>query len=177
MKRFWILDCEFPYSEIQEQENFLSCLSRHARCTLRLLADAQQPGKVYRVGYLSARLGIDSMAEGFRQGLRNHGYVEGQNLVIEWRFAKGRNDLFPELAAELVHLRLDCILAIGIAAIRSVKHLTDTIPIVDGDYDADPVELGFIASLARPGGNITGLTGNAYDLSPKAVRIAQRGFP
>jgi putative tryptophan/tyrosine transport system substrate-binding protein len=176
MKRFWILDCEFPIGRSKSKKIF--CLALAAMfMTLSFLADAQQPGKVYRVGYLSARLGIDSMAEGFRQGLRDRGYVEGQNLVIEWRFAKGRNDLFPELAAELVRLRLDCILAVGIAAIRSVRELTDTIPIVMGTIDADPVELGFIASLARPGGNITGLTGIAYDIAGKRLELLKETIP
>ena len=140
-------------------------------------AEAQQAKKVYRVGYLSPRLGIEAREEAFRQAMRDRGYVEGQNLVIEWRFAKGRNDLFPELAAELVRLRLDCILAVGIAAIRSVKQLTDTIPIVMGTIDADPVELGFIASLARPGGNITGLTGIAYDIAGKRLELLKETIP
>src|SRR5262245_47156230 len=176
MERFWILDCGFPIERSKSKKGF--CLALVALLmTLSFAADAQQPGKVYRVGYLSARLGIDSMAEGFRQGLRDRGYVEGQNLVIEWRFAKGRNDLFPELAAELVRLRLDCILAVGIAAIRSVKQLTDTIPIVMGTIDADPVELGFVASLARPGGNITGLTGIAYDIAGKRLELLKETIP
>jgi putative tryptophan/tyrosine transport system substrate-binding protein len=134
-------------------------------------AQAQQPKKVYRVGYLSPRLGIDSVTEAFRQGLRDLGYMEGQNLQIEWRFAKGKDALFPELAAELVRLRLDCILAVGVGAIRAVKPLTDTIPIVMGAIDADPVELGFVASLARPGGNITGFTGIPYDIAGKRLEL------
>jgi putative tryptophan/tyrosine transport system substrate-binding protein len=75
--------------------------------------------------------------------MRDLGYIEGQNLVIEWRFAKGKNSLFPELAAELVGLRVDCVVAFGVAAIRAVKQLSDRIPIVMATIDADPVELGF----------------------------------
>ena len=173
---FWILDCEFAIGSSKSKKVFYLALAAML-LALSFSADAQQSGKVYRVGYLSARLGIDSMAEGFREGLHDRGYVEGQNLVIEWRFAKGRNDLFPELAAELVRLRLDCILAVGIAAIRAAKQLTDTIPIVMGTIDADPVELGFVASLARPGGNITGLTGIAYDIAGKRLELLKETVP
>jgi putative ABC transport system substrate-binding protein len=95
--------------------------------------------------------------------MRDLGYIEGQNLVIDWRFAKGKNVLFSELAAELLRLRVDCVVAFGVTAIRAVKQLTDMIPIVMGTIDADPVELGLVASLARPSGNITGFTGIAYD--------------
>jgi putative ABC transport system substrate-binding protein len=144
---------------------------------LCLSVEAQQLKKTYRVGYLSPRLAFDSGAEAFRQGLRELGYIEGQNLAIEWRFAKGKSDLFPELAAELVRLRLDCIVAVGVGAIRGVKQLTDTIPIVMGAIDADPVELGFIASLARPGGNITGFTGIPYDIAGKRLELLKETIP
>ena len=142
-----------------------------------LSAEAQQPKKIYRIGYLSPRLGIDSSAEAFRQGLRELGYIEGRNVAIEWRFAKGKSDLNPELAAELVRLRLDCILAVGVGSIRALKQLTDTIPIVMGAIDADPVELGFIASLARPGGNITGFTGIPYDIAGKRLELLKETVP
>ena len=87
-------------------------------------AEAQQPKKTYRIGYLSPRPGFDSASEAFRQGLSELGYIERRNIVIEWRFAKGKSDLFSELAAELVRLRLGCIVAIGVGAIRAVKQLT-----------------------------------------------------
>jgi putative ABC transport system substrate-binding protein len=138
---------------------------------------AQQPKKVYRVGYLSPRIGIESAAEAFRQGLRELGYSEGQNLVIDWRFAKGKNALFPELAADLLRLRPDCILAVGVPAIRAAKQLSGTIPIVMGAIDADPVELGFIVSLARPGGNITGFTGIPYDIAGKRLELLKETVP
>jgi putative ABC transport system substrate-binding protein len=152
----------------------LACAVLFAGC---FSAEAGQPKKTYRIGYLSPRLGIDSGAEGFRQGLRELGYIEGQNLTIEWRFAKGKSDLNPELAAELVRLRLDCILAVGVGSIRALKQLTDTIPIVMGAIDADPVELGFIASLARPGGNITGFTGIPYDIAGKRLELLKETAP
>jgi putative ABC transport system substrate-binding protein len=140
-------------------------------------AEAQQAKKVYRVGYLSPRLGIEAREEAFRQSMRDLGYIEGENLVIEWRFAKGKNPLFPELATELVRLRADCVVAVGVAAIRAVKQLTDTIPIVMGTIDADPVELGLVASLAQPGGNITGFTGIAYDIAGKRLELLKETVP
>ncbi|MGH7798137.1 MAG: ABC transporter substrate-binding protein [Candidatus Binatia bacterium] len=141
------------------------------------VAQAQQPGKIYRIGYLSPRLGIEPVAEGFRQGLRELGHIDGQNIAIEWRFARGKTELFPELAAELVRLRSDCIVAVGVAAIRAVKQLTDRIPIVMGAIDADPVEQGFVASLARPGGNITGFTSIAYDIAGKRLELLKETVP
>jgi putative tryptophan/tyrosine transport system substrate-binding protein len=140
-------------------------------------AQAQQSKKVYRVGYLSPRLGIEAREEAFRQSMGEHGYVEGQNLQIEWRFAKGKNSLFPELASDLIRSRADCIVAFGVAAIRAVKQLSDTIPIVMGTIDADPVELGLVASLARPGGNITGFTGIAYDIAGKRLELLKETVP
>jgi ABC-type uncharacterized transport system substrate-binding protein len=140
-------------------------------------AQAQQAKKVFRVGYLSVRLGIEAREEAFRQAMRDFGYIEGQNLVIKWRFAKGKNAVFPELAAELVRLRTDCIVAIGVAAIRAVKQLTDAIPIGMGTIDADPVELGLVASLAQPGGNVTGFTGIAYDIAGKRLELLKEAVP
>jgi ABC-type uncharacterized transport system substrate-binding protein len=140
-------------------------------------AEAQQSKRVYRVGYLSPRLGIEAREEAFRQSMRDLGYIEGQNLAIEWRFAKGENALFPQLAAELVRLRADCIVAIGVFAIRAVKELTDRIPIVMATIDADPVELGLVASLAQPGGNITGFTGIAYDIAGKRLELLKETVP
>src|SRR5260221_4152600 len=115
---------------------------------------AQQSEKVYRIGFLSPRPGIEAGEEAFQQGLRKLGYVEGQNIVIEWRFTKGKVAPFPQLAGEMVRLRVDCILAVGVSAIDALKQSTKTIPIVMGTIDADPVKEGIIASLGRPGGNI-----------------------
>jgi putative tryptophan/tyrosine transport system substrate-binding protein len=144
---------------------------------LPAVSEAQQPGKIYRIGYLSTRPGIDRHAEAFRQGLRELGFVEGQNTVIEWRFTKGISGLSPGLAAELVRLKVDCILAVGVGPIRSAKEATSAIPIVMGTIDADPVEQGFIISLARPGGNITGFTGIAYDTAGKRLEIIKETAP
>jgi len=125
-----------------------------------LPAEAQQAGKVYRIGYLSTRHqrgGHGPYPKAFRQGLRELGYIEGQNIVIEWRFAKGERKRLPGLAAELVNLKVDCILSATAASTRAAKKATRTIPIVMGSGD-DPVRHGFVDSLVRPGGNITGVT-------------------
>ncbi|OGL05348.1 MAG: hypothetical protein A3I03_11950 [Candidatus Rokubacteria bacterium RIFCSPLOWO2_02_FULL_68_19] len=120
-------------------------------------AAAQQPGKVPRIGYFSA--GSPSSAphllEAFRKGLRELGWVEGQNIVVDYRFAEGRFDRLPDLAAELVRLKVDIIVAVPTPAAAAAKNATETIPIVMINV-GDPVGLGLIASLARPGGNVTG---------------------
>src|SRR5881628_266601 len=142
------------------------------------LAAEAQAGKVYRIGYLTPRSGIESREEAFRQGLGQLGYVEGLNLIIEWRFGKGGDDgVYRELAAELVRLKLDCILAMGITPVVALKQATATIPIVIGAIDADPVEHGLVASLARPGGNITGMTSMAHDLAGKRLELLKEVVP
>jgi len=138
---------------------------------------AQQSEKVYRIGFLSPRPGIESGEEAFRQGLRKLGYVEGQNIVLEWRFTKGRVAPFPQLASEMVRLRVDCILAVGVSAVEALKQSTKTIPIVMGTIDADPVKEGIIASLARPGGNITGLVGISWELAGKRIELLKQAIP
>jgi len=124
----------------------------------RLAADAQPTGKVYRIGYLGAGSATLSQppVEAFREGLRELGLVEGQNIVIDYRFAEGRFDRLPDLAAELVRLRVDIIVAGPTPPAVAAKNATGTIPIVVAGV-GDSVELGLIASLARPGGNVTGL--------------------
>ena len=123
------------------------------------IADAQQPGKVYRLGYLSAGSGTlrSPYTTAFRQGLRELGWVEGQNIVIEYRWAEGRFDRLPDLAAELVRLKVDVIVGVPTSGALAAKNATRTIPIV-GVSLTDPVGLGLIASLARPGGNVTGVS-------------------
>jgi putative tryptophan/tyrosine transport system substrate-binding protein len=140
-------------------------------------AQAQQPRRVYRVGYLSPRPGIESREEAFRQGLRELGYIEGQNLIIEWRFAKGNPSLYPEFATELVRLKPDCILVTGVGPVAALKRATTTIPVVIGTIDADPVQEGLVASLAQPGGNITGFTGIAYDTAGKRLELLKETVP
>jgi putative ABC transport system substrate-binding protein len=139
-------------------------------------AEAQQSRRVYRIGYLSPRSGIDYSADAFRKALGQLGYVEGQNLAIEWRFTKG-GSIHPDLASELVRLKPDCIVAIGVAAVAALKQSTTTIPIVIGAIDADPVGQGLVASLGRPGGNITGVTGIAYDLAGKRLELLKETVP
>ena len=140
------------------------------------IGDAQQPNRVYRIGYLSSGPGIEVREEAFRQALRELGYVEGQNLVIEWRFAKGRISQRPELVAELVRLKVDCIIATGSGETAVAKKATSAIPIVMMS-STDPVGTGFVASLARPGGNITGLTSVSGDLGGKVLELLKEIIP
>jgi putative ABC transport system substrate-binding protein len=114
--------------------------------------------------------------EAFRQGLRDLGYVEGQNLVIEWRWAEERDERLPDLAAELVRLQVQVIVVGGVAAIRAAQHATSTIPIVMA-ANYDPVGEGFIASLARPGGNITGLSWLGAELPGKRLELLKETLP
>src|SRR5437773_5286095 len=124
-------------------------------------AEAQQPKKVPRIGYLSSGNPASESArsEGIRLALRDLGYIEGQNIAIEYRYAEGKVDRAPELAAELVRLKVDIIVvASGDQWIRAAKNATKTIPIVMTGSGVDPVEADFVESLARPGGNVTGVT-------------------
>ena len=139
-------------------------------------ASAQQPKKIHRIGYLSLGLGIQSGEEAFRQGLRELGYVDGQNMVIEWRFAKGKADLLPELAAELVRLKVEVIIAAATRAIQAAKQATQTIPIVF-PRAGDPVAYGLVDSLARPGGNVTGASNFSLDLSGKRLELLKETLP
>jgi ABC-type uncharacterized transport system substrate-binding protein len=139
-------------------------------------AEAEQAGKVWRLGFLSPRSGFEYRDEAFRRALGQLGYVEGGNLIIEWRFTRGAA-VAPELAAELVRLKLDCIVATGVGPVAALQKATTTIPIVIGNIDADPVEEGLIASFARPGGNITGVTGIAYDLVGKRLELLKETVP
>ena len=141
-------------------------------------AEAQQPTKVPRIGYLTAASlsSIAARIEAFRQGLRELGYVEGKNIVIEWRSAEGKLDRLPELAAELVRLKVDVIVTSGPTMTRAAKEATSTIPIVMAQ-DTDPVGNGFVASLARPGGNITGLSTLSPELSGKQLELLKEIVP
>ncbi len=140
------------------------------------MAEAQQPKKVPRIGYLSARSGPESRDESFRQGLRELGYVEGKNIVIESRYAEGKLDRLPALAAELVRLKVDVIVTGGPTPTRAAKEATVSIPIVM-EFDNDPVGSGFVASLARPGGNITGLSTLAPEISGKQLELLKEIVP
>ena len=136
------------------------------------LSHAQQPKKVPRIGYLTGSSPSANAAryEAFRQGLRELGYVEGKNIVIEWRSAEGKFDRLPALVAELVRLNVDIIVTAGPQSTRPAKEATSTIPIVMA-FDNDPVGNGFVASLARPGGNITGLATLAPEISGKRLEL------
>ena len=141
-------------------------------------ARAQQPAKIPRIGWLTASsLSAQSARiEAFRQGLRDLGYVEGKNIVIEHRFADGKPDRLPALVAELVRLKVDIIVSAGSTPTRAARAATSTIPIVMTN-DADPIATGFVASLARPGGNITGLSTLSPELSGKRLEILREVVP
>jgi ABC-type uncharacterized transport system substrate-binding protein len=142
------------------------------------LAEAQQPEKVPRIGYLSGSppSAIAEHNEAFRQGLRELGYVEDKNIVIEWRSAEGKRDRLPALATELVQLKVNVIVTAGPLVTRAVKQATSTIPIVMAQ-DPDPVGNGFVASLARPGENITGLSRLAPELTGKQLELLKEIVP
>jgi putative tryptophan/tyrosine transport system substrate-binding protein len=140
--------------------------------------EAQQPAKVSRIGYLGLSFPSANVAriEALRQGLRDLGYIEGENIVFEWRWAEGKAERIPELAAELVKLKVDIIVTGGSTATRAAKKATVTIPIVMSQ-DSDPVGSGFVASLAKPGGNITGLSSYAAELSGKRLELLKEVLP
>ena len=142
------------------------------------IAAAQQPTKIPRIGYLTTTsLSAQSArVEAFRQGLRELGYVEGKNIVIEYRWAEGKIERLPDLATELLSLKADVIVSAGPAPTRSAKEATKTIPIVMTN-DNDPVGNGFVASLARPGGNITGLSNLAPEISGKRLELLKEIIP
>ena len=143
-------------------------------------AEAQQPAKVFRIGYLSTtdRATDSPRAEGIRLALRELGYIEGQNIAIEYRYAEGKVDRAPELAAELVRLKVDIIVvASGDQWIRAAKNATRTIPIVMMGLGSDPVRAGHVESLARPGGNVTGITNLARELGGKRLELLKEAVP
>jgi ABC-type uncharacterized transport system substrate-binding protein len=141
-------------------------------------ADAQQPTKISRIGFLGASSAstLAARIEALRQGLRELGYVEGKSIVIEYRWAEGKFDRLPALAAELVRLKVDVIVTGGTTSTRAAKKATVTIPIVMG-FDNDPVGNGFVASLAHPGGNITGLSTLAPEISGKQLELLKEIVP
>src|SRR5262245_36005887 len=142
--------------------------------------EAQQPRKVIRIGYLSSQdaAGEAARAEAIRRALREFGYIEGQNIVTEYRYAEGKIDRYSELAAELVRLRVDVIVVSGgDPAIRAAKNATKTIPIVMGGGGSPPVEAGHVESLARPGGNVTGITNLGGELGGKRLELLKEAVP
>jgi putative tryptophan/tyrosine transport system substrate-binding protein len=155
--------------------SFALCVLLFGLC---LPAEAQQPKKIPRIAYLTAAPlpALTNRLDAFSQGLRELGYVEGKNILIEWRSADGKVDSLPALAVELVQLKVDIIVTGGGAVTRPVKEATSTIPIVMAQ-DTDPVGNGFVASLARPGGNITGLSTFAPELSAKRLELIKEIIP
>jgi putative ABC transport system substrate-binding protein len=140
-----------------------------------LVAAAQQAARIPRIGFLRLASPPDPLIEAFREGLRQLGYVEGQNIAIEYRLTM-EGDRLPDLAAELVRLQVDVIVAAGGAANRAAKKATSTLPIVMPQM-TDPTGEGFVASLAHPGGNITGLSSIAPELSTKRLELLKEAFP
>ena len=147
-------------------------------CALSSSADAQQPKQLPRVGYLASgsRSSELSHIEAFNGGLRERGYTEGQNIIIEYRFAEGKLDRLPALAADLVRSKVDVIVTGGGPTTRAAKDATKSIPTVLVNI-SDPVALGFVASLAKPGGNMTGLASIQTDLGGKRVELLKEILP
>jgi putative ABC transport system substrate-binding protein len=146
---------------------------------LGVIADAQQPKKVPRIGYLSPSdpRSQSTASEAIRLALREHGYIEGQNIAIEYRYGNGKLDRVPELAAELVRLKVDIIVTTGDPGIRGAKNATKTIPIVMTGQGTDPVDAGYVESLARPGGNVTGVTNLNQELGGKRLELFKEAVP
>jgi ABC-type uncharacterized transport system substrate-binding protein len=155
-----------------------TCLLPAVLLPAALPTQAQQPTRIPRIAYLTAASlsAMTDRTDAFRQGLRELGYAEGKNIVIEWRSPEGKPDRMPTLAAELVRLKVDVIVTAGGAATRPAKEATCTIPIVMAQ-DEDPVGNGFVASLARPGGNITGLSQLSPELRGKRLEILKEVVP
>jgi putative ABC transport system substrate-binding protein len=143
-----------------------------------LAAKAQPPGKVWRIGVLfaSTPAATSHLLDGLRQGLRKHGYVEGQHIILERRYGQGGAEQMSDLAAELVHIKVDAIVAATDPATAAVKQQTQTIPIVMAN-STDPVGTGFVASLAHPGGNVTGLSALSPELSGKRLGMLREVVP
>jgi len=146
--------------------------------TTALPAEAQQAGKIYRIGFLSGGFpGPSHWTTTLRTRLRALGYVEGKNIAIESRFAENKPDRLPALADELVRLKVDIIVAGGTNDARTAKNATKTIPIVMTGIGVDPVEAGLVESLARPGGNVTGITNLSTELSGKRLELLKEAVP
>src|SRR5437867_3061334 len=141
-----------------------------------VLAEAQQPKKVPRIGFLTGSGPELPEVEGFRQGLRDLGYFEGKNILVEHRYVEGKPDRIPSLVAELVQLKVDILVIGPLTAIRAAKQATKTIPIVMMIID-DPVATGLVDSLARPGGNITGISRLTRELSGIRLELLKEAVP
>ena len=177
MTTFWIFD--FGFSILRTRCKGISCFAFVAVLfSLCVSVQAQQTIRVPRIGFLGATSAstISARIEAFHQGLRELGYVDGENITIEYRYADGKPERLPGFAAELVHLKVDVIVTGGPTATRPAKNATDTVPIVMA-ADLDPVANGFVTSLARPGGNITGLSILAPEISGKQLELLKEIVP
>jgi len=159
-----------------DRRAFLAVAAAGGFIAMPAVARAQQAGKAHRIGFLSLQSGLTSTTEAFHQGLRELGYVEGRNLVIEYRWAAQKEERLPEMAAELVRLKVEVIVTAAAPTIEAAKRATSTIPIVMAAV-ADPVGSGLVASLARPGGNVTGLTALSTDLAGKRLQLVRELIP
>jgi len=161
-----------------KKTSLASILFAGALLAVAIMVEAQQPTKVPRIGFLTATSSstISDRSEAFRQGLRELGYMEGKSIIIEWRYAEGKLDRLPALAAELVRLKVDVIVTGGVGGTRVANEATNTIPIVMAQ-DPDPVANGFVVSLAHPGGNITGLSMLAPEISGKQLELLKEVLP
>src|SRR5215831_11654438 len=157
----------------------LSSLIAVVLLAVAVITQAQQPAKVSRIGYLSNTDAASESArvEGIRLALSERGYKEGQNISIEYRYAEGKSDRPPELAAELLRLKVDILLVSGDPAVRAAMNATKTIPIVLLGAGLDPVEAGLVESLARPGGNVTGITYPNRELHGKRLELLKEAVP
>jgi putative ABC transport system substrate-binding protein len=158
--------------------SIVHCLLITALLLIVSLVEAQQPKQVPRIGFLAtgSAPAVLTRVEAFRRGLRDLGYVEGKNIAIEYRYAAGKSDRLPDLAAELIHLKVDVLVAQGAPAAHAAKNATNTIPIVMGNA-ADPVGTGLVTSLARPGGNITGLSDFNLGVITKRLELLKEVVP
>jgi putative tryptophan/tyrosine transport system substrate-binding protein len=170
-----------PKSKIQNRKiqnpklaGFFAVVFTFALCGA--VAEAQQPKKLARIGYLSLRSGPSEREAAFKQGLSEFGLVEGENVQIEYRWAKGKSELLPQLAAELVRLKVDVIVAAASVAVQAAKNATTTIPIVMSPA-GDPLGSKFIADLAQPGGNLTGLSFMGPELAGKRLELLREVLP
>jgi len=177
--RFGISVSDNRKSKIQNRK-WVGCLAILLLLTgwVRMV-DAQQTGKIARIGFLdvSTASGSAVLVEAFRQELRKLGWVEGKNFIIEYRFAEQKSERVPDLAAELVRLKFDLIVATGGLHALAAKGATTTIPIVMASTVGDPVALGLVASLARPGGNVTGLSSLSIEIGTKRLEILKDAVP
>jgi putative tryptophan/tyrosine transport system substrate-binding protein len=179
MNRIWISSCSGMNLKSAIRNLKFAIIMGTMLFALCGSVEAQQPKKVPRIGYLSASdpATESTRSEAIRQALRELGYIEGQNIAFEYRYAEGKRDRQPELAAELVRLKVDIILVTGAEVlVQAAKNATKTIPIVMM-RGADPVEAGLVESLARPGGNVTGITNLARELGGKRLELLKEAVP